>query len=84
MDFERLPVLKRTKHSSTVYLTQVQMSPIMSPSAAIPCTSNLTAAPETGALSQTDTDYLITTKKERRISRVFENTSLDDAKTLSL
>lgn len=27
MDFERLPVLKRTKHSSTVYPTQVQMAP---------------------------------------------------------
>lgn len=41
---------------------------------------NLTADLETGALSQTDTDYLITTKKERRISRVFENASLGDAK----
>lgn len=39
MDFERLPVLKRTKHSSTVYPTQVQMAPIRSPPAAIPCTS---------------------------------------------
>lgn len=45
---------------------------------------NLTADPETGALSQTDTDYLITAKKERRISRVFENASLGDTKTLSL
>ena len=41
---------------------------------------NLTADPETGALSQTDTDYLITAKTERRINRVFENSSLDDTK----
>ena len=41
MDFERLPVLKRTKHSSTVYPTQVQMAPIRSLPAAIPCTSTV-------------------------------------------
>lgn len=41
---------------------------------------NLTADPETGALSQTDTGYLITAKTERRINRVFENSSLDDTK----
>ena len=41
---------------------------------------NLTADPETGALSQTDTDYLITAKTERHISRVYENSSLGDAK----
>lgn len=28
-DFERLPVLKRTKHSGTVYPTQVQIAPII-------------------------------------------------------
>ena len=41
---------------------------------------NLTADPETGAMSQTDTDYLITTKKERHISRILENASLGDTK----
>lgn len=41
---------------------------------------NLTADPETGALSQTDTDYLITAKTECHISRVYENSSLGDAK----